>query len=154
MAPTSKTDEHFGGLQALEPKRNNLLWEVLWKSEDTPPSRLSCESERPASTKAVTQQLHGGTYRTRKSLSSDSTLVRVRGPSDVKYNRLQPEAFDLALIDGTRQGGLALQQHWRRALPGTGMPEVCHTPAGNLQAIPPRQGAAEGSVKQRNRTSD
>lgn len=40
MAPTSKTDEHFGGLQALEPKRNNLLWEVLWKSEDTPPLRL------------------------------------------------------------------------------------------------------------------
>lgn len=40
MAPTSKTDEHFGGLQALEPKRNNLLWEVLGKSEDTPPLRL------------------------------------------------------------------------------------------------------------------
>jgi len=53
------------------------------------------------------------------------------------------------------QGGLALQQYWRRALPGMGMPEVCHTPAGNLQAIPLlRQGAAEGNVKQRNRTSD
>lgn len=40
MAPTSKTDEHFGGLQALEPKRNNLIWEVLGKSEDTPPFGL------------------------------------------------------------------------------------------------------------------
>lgn len=37
MAPTSKTDEQFGGLQALEPTRNNLLWEVLEESEDTPP---------------------------------------------------------------------------------------------------------------------
>lgn len=37
MAPTSKTDELIGGLQALEPTRNNLLWEVLEESEDTPP---------------------------------------------------------------------------------------------------------------------
>jgi len=40
MAPTSKTDEYFGGLQALEPKRNNLLWEVFGKREDTPLLRL------------------------------------------------------------------------------------------------------------------
>ncbi len=30
------------------------------------------------------------------------------------------------------QGGLALRQYWRGALPGMGMPEACHTPAENL----------------------
>lgn len=60
MAPTWKTDERFGGLQALEATRNNLLWEVLEESEDTPPFRLYwlLSDPRPLGTRSIGAGFH------------------------------------------------------------------------------------------------
>ncbi|KAA8591776.1 hypothetical protein FQN60_017150 [Etheostoma spectabile] len=113
-------------------------------------TKRSCEAQRLANTKATTQQDAAG--RAGGEVPRPQRQFKPRTPKrhggeerdgeDDGAKRPCGECPSWGILLGyetpgvdAEQGGLALQQYWRRALPGMGMPEASHTPAENLPGI-------------------